>query len=114
MGARNCRRPAIRRQDTRRPPHAFAAVLSSFPVGPFPPPAHRTGRADLPHPALSRDHAFAHGRCRVVNARRVRRISPTAIGWKIARIFLISPCASGRTTVAAAGPRTYPQPRRPD
>jgi len=30
---------------------------------PFPRPAHRTGRADLPHPALGEGfHAFAHGR----------------------------------------------------
>ena len=28
-----------------------------MPVGPFPPPALRTGRADLPHPALQWDHA---------------------------------------------------------
>ena len=28
-----------------------------MPVGPFPPPALRTGRADLPHPALQSDHA---------------------------------------------------------
>ena len=32
-------------------------VLNPTPVGPFPPPAHRTGRADLPHPALQWDHA---------------------------------------------------------
>ena len=38
-------------------PLAFAAVLSPTPIGPFPPPAHRTGRADLPHPALQWDHA---------------------------------------------------------
>ena len=29
----------------------------AVPVGPFPPPALRTGRADLPHPALQWDHA---------------------------------------------------------
>ena len=38
-------------------PLAFAAVLSPAPIGPFPPPALRTGRADFPHPALQRDHA---------------------------------------------------------
>ena len=32
----------------------------------------RTGRADFPHPALSRDHDFAHGRYRVVVPRRTR------------------------------------------
>ncbi len=51
---------------------AFAPGRRPAPVVTFPAPAHRTGRADLPHPALSRDHAFAHGRCRVVSARRVR------------------------------------------
>ena len=51
---------------------AFAAVPSPTPIGPFPPPARRTGRADFPHPALSRDHAFAHGRYLVVRARHVR------------------------------------------
>ena len=35
--------------------------------------AHRTGRADFPHPALGRDHAFAHGRLVV---RVPRRVSP--------------------------------------
>ena len=39
-------------------PLAFAAVLSPAPIGPFPPPALRTGRADFPHPALQWDHAF--------------------------------------------------------
>src|ERR1700723_3259193 len=29
--------------------------LSGSAVAPFPPPAHRTGRADLPHPALGQD-----------------------------------------------------------
>jgi hypothetical protein len=28
----------------------------------FPVPAHRTGRADLPHPALGESSRFAHGR----------------------------------------------------
>ena len=32
---------------------------------PFPPPAHRTGRAVFPHPALGQGHAFAHGKLRV-------------------------------------------------
>ena len=40
-----------------RSPVAFAPVLSPTPIGPFPPPAHRTGRADFPHPALQWDHA---------------------------------------------------------
>ena len=38
-------------------PLAFATVLSPTPIDPFPPPAHRTGRADFPHPALQWDHA---------------------------------------------------------
>ena len=57
---------------------AFAAVPSPTPIGPFPPPVRRTGRADFPHPALSRDHAFAHGRYLVVRARHVRPHSPLA------------------------------------
>ena len=42
-----------------RYPHAFffAAALSPAPIGPFPPPAHRTRRADFPHRALQWDHA---------------------------------------------------------
>ena len=40
---------------------------------PFPVAAHRAGRADFPHPALGRDHAFAHGKLVV---RTVRRVSP--------------------------------------
>ena len=36
---------------------------SNLAITPFPHPAHRTGRADLPHPALGQDtHAFAHER----------------------------------------------------
>ena len=46
-------------QQVRR--HSVEAVVGSgggaVPVGPFPPPALRTGRADLPHPALQWDHA---------------------------------------------------------
>ena len=34
---------------------------------------HTTGRADFPHPALGRDHAFAHGKLAV---RGTRRVSP--------------------------------------
>lgn len=38
---------------------------------PFPSPAHRSGRADLPHPALIREtHASAHGKVRVSRGRR--------------------------------------------
>ena len=47
---------------------AFAPGLSPAPVATFPVPAHQTGRADFPHPAFGRDHAFALGRpivCRV-------------------------------------------------
>ena len=36
---------------------AFAPGLSPAPLGPFPPPALRTGRAVFPHPALQVDHA---------------------------------------------------------
>jgi len=61
---------------------AFAPGRRPAPVVTFPAPAHRTGRADLPHPALSRDHAFAHGRCRVVSARRVRPHSSHSHRWE--------------------------------
>jgi hypothetical protein len=39
---------------------------------PFPDPAHQTGRADFPHPALGPRsiHAFAHGKLRVVCSNR--------------------------------------------
>ena len=40
-------------------------------VAPFPVAAHRTGRAAFPHPALGRDHAFAHGKLAVRGARCV-------------------------------------------
>ena len=39
----------------------------------FPLPAHRTGHARFEHPALGRDHAFAHGKLAV---RSPRRVSP--------------------------------------
>ena len=42
---------------------------------PFPVAAHRTGRAISPHPALGRDHAFAHGRLAVRTVRRVSAYS---------------------------------------
>ena len=45
---------------------AFATGLSPAPIATFPVPAHQTGRADFPHPAFGRDHAFAHGRPFVV------------------------------------------------
>jgi transposase len=47
-------------------------VPQSASCNPFPVPAHRTGQADLPHPALGQDrHAFAHGRAAV--SRDIRR-----------------------------------------
>ena len=54
---------------------AFASGLSPAPLVTFPVPAHRTVRADFPHTALGRDHAFAHGRLAVRGARRVRPMS---------------------------------------
>ena len=48
---------------------AFASGLSPAPIVTFPVPAHRTGQAVLPHPALGRDHAFAHGKLAVRGAR---------------------------------------------
>ena len=38
-------------------PRAFASASIPAPIGPFPPPSHRTGRANFPHPALQWDHA---------------------------------------------------------
>ena len=48
---------------------AFASGLSPAPMVTFPVPAHRTVRADFPHTALGRDHAFAHGKLPVRGAR---------------------------------------------
>ncbi len=48
---------------------AFAPGLSPAPVVTFPVPAHQTGRADFPHPAFGRDHAFALGRLIAVRER---------------------------------------------
>ena len=48
---------------------AFASGLSPAPMVTFPVPAHRTVRADFPHTALGRDHAFAHGKLTVRGAR---------------------------------------------
>ena len=48
------------------------AGASVHAMAPFPVAAHRTGRADFPHPALGRDHAFAHGRLALRCARWVR------------------------------------------
>ena len=54
----------------RLSPCAGASVSA---IATFPLPAHRTGRAVFPHPALGRDHAFAHEKLPV---RRARRASP--------------------------------------
>ena len=51
-------------------PVAFASALSQAPVGPFPPPALRTGRAGFRHPALQADHAS-----------RTRTVFPTTQGF---------------------------------
>ena len=51
------------------------AGASVFTIATFPLPAHRTGRAGFPHPALGRDHAFAHGKLAVRCARRARPMS---------------------------------------
>jgi hypothetical protein len=37
--------------------------LTSPTMLPFPHPAHRTGRADLPHPALGEDSSNRRGHC---------------------------------------------------
>jgi hypothetical protein len=37
--------------------------LTSSAMLPFPHPAHRTGRADLPHPALGEDSRNRRGHC---------------------------------------------------
>ncbi len=54
-------------------PGGFRNAGASLPaITPFPVAAHRSGHADLLHPALGRDHAFAHGRPAVRSLRRVR------------------------------------------
>ena len=58
-------------------PGGFRNAGASLPaVAPFPVAAHRTGQAGFPHPALGRDHAFAHGRPAV---RGPRCVSPYSI-----------------------------------
>ena len=53
---------------------SFRRAGASLPaIAPFPVAAHRTGRAVFPHPALGRDHAFAHGKLVV---RGPRCVSP--------------------------------------
>src|SRR5260370_32691322 len=37
------------------PPLSSGGAVSGSPLTPFPHPAHRTGRADFPHPALGQD-----------------------------------------------------------
>ena len=37
--------------------------LTNSALLPFPHPAHRTGRADLPHPALGEDSRNRHSHC---------------------------------------------------
>ena len=55
----------------------FRGAGASLPaVAPSPVAAHRTGRADFPHPALGRDHAFAHGK---LVGRNARRVSPYSV-----------------------------------
>ena len=51
---------------------AFAPGLSPAPMAAFPVPAHQTGRADFPHPAFGRDHAFAFERPMARGDRRAR------------------------------------------
>ena len=58
---------------------AFAPGLSPAPMAAFPVPAHQTGRADFPHPAFGRDHAFACRRPLVLGARRVRPYSSRSL-----------------------------------
>jgi hypothetical protein len=56
--------------------------LTSSPVAPFPHPAHRTGHADLPHPALGQDvtpspttgRVLARSDARARSARRDARV----------------------------------------
>ena len=77
-------------------PLAFAAVLSPAPIGPFPPPALRTGRADFPHPALQRDHAS--------RTRNAGSGSPSRCRW------LASPASRSCTASPARCP--FPSRRR--
>jgi hypothetical protein len=50
--SRDTERPA---QPIRRPDPLVWRCLSGSTMAPFPHPAHRTGRADLPHPTLGQD-----------------------------------------------------------
>ena len=53
-------------------PAAFAdSGASLLAMAPFPVAARRTGHADLPHLALGRNHAIAHGKLAVRGARCV-------------------------------------------
>ena len=80
---------------------AFAMGLSPTPIGPFPPPAHRTGRADFPHPALQQDHA-----ARTRNARSVPL--PAIAGHSRYRRAL--PPASRSCTASSAVPLSDARP----
>ncbi len=66
---------------------AFASGLSPAPMTAFPVPAHQTGRADFPHPAFGRDHAFALGRPMVVRVRRTRLYSPCCLSSGKCTVF---------------------------
>ena len=53
------------------PPLSLRAAFR-LPWPRFQAPAHQTGRADLPHPAFGRDHAFTLGRPMVCRVRQIR------------------------------------------
>ncbi len=57
----------------------FAWVLSPAPMPTFPVPAHRTGRAVFPHPALRRDHALRTRKARIRPVRWKQRLLPPLI-----------------------------------
>src|SRR5258708_37092992 len=62
--------------------------LTSPAMLPFPHPAHRTGRADLPHPALGEDSRNRRGHCM---SRRLQLLKTT---WELSCSSPISPSSS--------------------
>ena len=76
---------------------------STLAIAPFPHPAHRTGHADLPHPALGQElHAFTLAKlCRRARS-GVRARSARTGRERIAPALRRRPCACGAATDATA------------
>src|SRR4030095_13634226 len=79
--------------------------LTSLAVAPFPHPAHRTGRAGLPHPALGQDRTPSHTAGSAVrDASEADPGSGRDTEGNRLGIHARAPCASDTTTGAAASP----------